>query len=189
MALLYSYKRTRATMIPPAPFALPPAPAPAPSLPPASPLAVGITETFLTRDAMELARRIVAEIDQPLQLAVNMGLTEVQWNVLQHHPHFKKLLDEAKSEANSAAGIADRVRLKALMALDAGGILDMAEILASAHSGTANKIKAFAELKDISGLVRQKDQQAAQVGGGPLVTIIMPSAPAQPVEARIVSEQ
>lgn len=161
---------------------------PLPVLPPASPLAVGITDRFLRQDAPELARRIVAELDQPIQLATAMGLTAVQWNVLEHHPHFQSLMAEARSEASSATGLADRVRLKALMALDQGGVLDMVSVMANSDTSDINRIKAFDALSDVAGLTKTKDAQAQQVGSGPLVTIIMPSN-TPPVQARVVSEQ
>lgn len=178
-------------MIPPAPFALPPAPsAPATEpLPPASPIAAGISEQFLRRDAMELARRIVAKMDDTLQLATSMGLTELQWDVLRHHPHFERCLQEAQAEANSAQGLADRVRLKALMVLDQGGILDMAGVLVSPQSTPVNRIQAFNSLVEVSGLAKQKDQQANQVGGGPLVQIVFPESLPATIKARVVSEQ
>jgi hypothetical protein len=74
------------------------------------------------------------------------------------------------------------------MVLNTGGILDMADVLTSAHTTPDSKIKAFNSLVEVSGLAKQKDQQATQVGSGPLVQIIMP-ANSPPVEARIVSEQ
>jgi hypothetical protein len=36
---------------------------------------------------------------------------------------------------------------------------------------------AFDSLADVAGITRQKDQQANQVGSGPLVTIVMPGGP------------
>lgn len=163
---------------------LPPGPAPvtgalAPETP--SPLAVGVTSKFLQRDAPELARRIVAQLDTPVQLAADMGLSEDQWLILQRHPHFQRLLDDAKAEANSAAGLADRVRLKALMVLDQGGILDMAGVVSSPQAAIGARVDAFKALADVSGITKQKDQQASQVGAGPLVQIIMAHAPDKPV--------
>jgi hypothetical protein len=156
----------------------PPAPL-APVAPPASPIAAGISDSFLQRDAIELARRIVAELDDPLQLAVAMGLSEAQWAVLQRHPHFLRTLDAARSEANSAAGLADRVRLKALVIMDQGGLLDMAQIMNDGISPATARVAAFNAVMDAAGIAKQKDSGASQIGSGPLVTIIMPNtAPA-----------
>jgi hypothetical protein len=173
---------------PPAPR-IPPPPSPAP-LAPASPIASGISASFLQRDAIELARRIVAKIDSPLQLAVDMGLTETQWAVLQHSAHFKSLLAVAQSEANSAAGLQDRVRLKALMALDAGSILDLAGIVNNTTLPVGGRVNAANTLVDIAGLAKQKDQQAAMAGSGPLVVIHMnPASPPVEIGGRIIEHE
>lgn len=163
---------------------IPPGPAPlgqalAPSTP--SPLALGVTSKFLQRDAPELARRIVAQLDTPVQLATDMGLLEDQWLVLQEHPHFKRLLEDARAEANSAAGLADRVRLKAMMILDQGGLLDMAGVISNSVIAAGARVDAFKAIADVAGITKQKDQQASQIGAGPLVQIIMPHAPDHPV--------
>lgn len=165
---------------------LPPGPAPivaTSALPPEtlSPLALGVTAKFLQRDAMELARRIVAQLDTPVQLAADMGLSEDQWTVLRQHPHFLRLMEDARSEANSAAGLADRVRLKAMVVLDQGGILDMAGIINNGSLAVGARVDAFKAIADVAGITKQKDQQASQVGAGPLVQIFMPQAPDQPV--------
>lgn len=167
--------------LPPMPAPSVPVPlSPAPALPPASPLAAGISESFLRQDAIELARRIVLEIDEPLQLAVSMGLTEVQWAVLRGAPYFQQLMAQARTEATSAAGLADKVRLKALIALDQGTLLDLVSVAASTGNPMA-RIKAVGELAEIAGLKKQKEQQVAQVGAGPLVQINLPSPGAAPV--------
>jgi hypothetical protein len=160
------------------------------TLPAASPLAVGVSDRFLQYDARELARRIVAGLDQPLQLAIGMGLTPEQWQVLEFHPHFMKLMGEARDEANSANGLVDQVRLKALMALNEGGVLDMASIMADPKTAPNIRKGAFDSLADVAGITRHKDQQASQAGAGPLITIIMPGGNASPrVIGPVVSEQ
>lgn len=168
------------TVIPPAPTApaLLGVPLPAGTI---SPLAVGIPIEFLQRDATELARRIVAQIDTPLQLAHSMGLNDAQWLVLAQHPHFLQVMREAKAEANSAAGLADRVRLKALMVLDQGALLDMAQIINSQAAAPNARVGAFNAIADVAGITKQKDQQASQAGAGPLVVINMPSSSGGPV--------
>jgi hypothetical protein len=131
--------------------------------------------------AHELARRIAMELDDPLQLAIAMGLTATQWQVLQTHPHFKAQVEQAKAEANSAAGLADRVRLKALMALDHGGILDMVDLMSNKDTPPLVRQRTFDSLADVAGLSKPKDQTPNQVGSGPLVTIVMPQAAGAPV--------
>lgn len=143
-----------------------------------SPIAVGIASRFLQRDSLELARRIVAQLDSPLQLAQDMGLDAAQWAVLSCHPHFLAQMEAARSEANSAAGLADRVRLKALTVLDQGALVDMAGIINDASASTTSRVAAINAVADIAGITKQKDQQASQAGAGPLVQIIMPSAAA-----------
>lgn len=150
-------------------------------LPPASPLAAGIPEHFMRHHAHELARRVAMEIDHPVQLAIAMGLTETQWQVLQAHPHFKAQVDQAKIEANSAAGLSDRVRMKALMALDHGGILDMVDLMSNKDTPPLVRQRTFDSLADVAGLSKPKDQTPNQVGSGPLVTIVMPQGAGSPV--------
>jgi hypothetical protein len=158
------------------------------NLPPASPLAVGIPERFLQYSTIELARRIVAGIDEPLQLAVAMGLTTDQWQVLESHPHFRKVMEQARTDANSPAGLADQVRLKALVALNEGGVLDMVDVMSNTSNAPAVRKGAFDSLADVAGITKQKDQQAAQVGAGPLVMINFPAGVGAPVTigARVI---
>ena len=137
---------------------------------------------------MELARRIVAQLDTPVQLAADMGLSEDQWMVLEKHPHFIRLMDEARSEANSAAGLADRVRLKAMVVLDQGGILDMAGIINNTALAVGARVDAFKAIADVAGITKQKDQQASQVGAGPLVVIQMANMPPTQIGVRQVAD-
>lgn len=150
-------------------------------LPPASPLAAGIPEHFLRHSAHELARRVAMQIDDPVQLAVSMGLTETQWQVLSAHPYFKQLLDQAQADANSSAGLMDRVRLKALMALDYGGILDMVDLMSSPDTPPLVRQRTFDSLADVAGVSRQKDSAPNQVGVGPIVQINFPAGMGAPV--------
>lgn len=153
-----------------------------------SPLAIGVTSKFLQRDALELARRIVAQLDTPVQLAADMGLTSDQWMVLERHPHFQKLMAEARSEANSAAGLADRVRLKAMTILDQGGLLDMAGVINNTALPAGARVDAFKAVADVAGVTKQKDQQASQVGAGPLVVIQMANMPPTQIGVRAVEQ-
>lgn len=165
----------------PAPSALPenfPTTLP-PSYP--SPLAVGISRQFLERDVLELARRVVAQLDSPAALAMDMGLDHAQWGVLEHHPVYKAALASAQAEANSAAGLADRVRLKAMVVLDRGGLLDMAQIINDTSATTTGRVAAFNAVMEAAGIAKQKDQTASQAGTGPLVVIHMPSSSGAPI--------
>lgn len=146
---------------------------------------MGIPKEFLERDTLQLARYIIAEIDTPLQLAVSMGLNEAQWAVLKDHPHFHRCMTEARAEANSASGLVDRVRLKAMVAIDSGGILDMAQIAGNPALAATARVAAYNALVDTAGLAKTKDAQASQAGAGPLVTINMPSRDGAPVRITV----
>lgn len=162
------------------------------SLPAASPLAVGVTDRFLQYNARELARRIVAGLDRPMELARGMGLSAEQWQVLEHHPHFQRLLADAREDANSANGLVDQVRLKALVALNEGGILDMATIMADPATAPNIRKGAFDSLADVAGITRHKDQQASQAGSGPIIQINLSSGGGSSVSigsSKVVSEQ
>lgn len=148
----------------------------------ASPIAVGIPLEFMAREALDLARYVVAELDEPIQLARAMGLDDAQWLVLNQSTQWKQLLLKAQAEANGPQGLADRLRLKAMMAIDNGGVIDMASIMANPGAPVNARIAAFNALNDLSGLAKQKDQQAAQTGSGPLVNIIMPKRDGAPVQ-------
>lgn len=150
-------------------------------LPPASPLAAGVPENFLRYNAHELARRIAMKLDEPLQLALAMGLTAVQWQVVQAHPYFKELVDNATIEANSANGLVEQVKLKALVAINEGGILDMVELMSSKDTPPLIRQRTFDSLAAVAGVSRQKDQAPNQVGAGPIVTINFPQGMGSPV--------
>lgn len=138
----------------------------------ATPLSVGLSARFLQTEAVELARMIAAGIDDGVQLAADKGLKPDQWLVLEGSPHFQRLLTEARTELSSAAGLADKVRLKALTALDYGGIAQIAAVMFDGNARDADKLAAANTLKEIGGLTKQKDTQASQVGGGPLINIV-----------------
>jgi hypothetical protein len=146
-----------------------------------SPLAVGIPRQFLEREVLELARRVVAQLDSPRALALDMGLDTAQWSVLEHHPVYKSALAAAQAEANSAAGLADRVRLKAMVVLDRGGLLDMAQIINDAGVSAAARVGAFNAVMEAAGIAKQKDQTASQAGSGPLVVIHLPTSDGAPI--------
>lgn len=155
----------------PPPLITPPALPAASPAPSPSPMAMGVSARWLQQNLPELARRIVANIDRPVQIAADMGLSDDQWLVLEHSAVYKKAIADATTEANSAAGLADRVRLKALMALDNGGILDMVDIMSNPETAPGVRKGAFDSLADVAGITKHKDQQASQAGTGPLIVI------------------
>lgn len=145
-------------------------------LTPASPLDTGLTADWMHRKGPELARRIVAKIAGARELALDYGLTESQWDAVRSSPYFRSLVAQAQEEAMSAAGISDRLRLKAMLILDQGGLLDMAGLLADSKVSPSVRATVFGELAAVAGLHKNKDGGgggASQVGSGPLVVIQM----------------
>ena len=143
---------------------------------PTSPLVAGLPADWLIRKGPELARRIVAKIAGARELALDYGLTEAQWDAVKASPYFRRLVADAQEESMSAAGIADRLRLKAMLILDQGGLLDMAGLLADAKVSPNVRANVFGELAAVAGLNKGKDSGgggASQVGSGPLVVIQM----------------
>lgn len=145
-----------------------------------SPLEAGIPADFLRRSAPELARDIVAQLDGAAKLAESYGLTAAQWEALRHTAAFRKLVAEAHTELSGPAGIAERARRKAALAVERFGIADMAGILADTKAGASARIAAFGELKAVAGLDKQQSAMTAPGTSGPLIVISIGGA--QPVE-------
>lgn len=145
-------------------------------LAPTSPLDAGLSADWMNRKGPELARRIVAKIAGARELALDYGLTDTQWEAVRNSPFFRSLVATAQEEAMSAAGISDRLRLKAMLILDQGGLLDMAGLLADSKVSPNVRATVFGELAAVAGLHKGKDSGgggASQVGSGPLVVIQM----------------
>lgn len=141
------------------------------SIPVPSPLQAGITADFLRRRAPELARDIVAQLDGAANLAKSYGLDEHQWAVLRQSPAFRDMLVIAHEDLSGPAGIAERTRRKAAMAIEKFGVVDMATILGDEKVSAQARIAAFSELKDVAGLGKQQTAMTAPGTSGPLISI------------------
>lgn len=134
----------------------------------------GIDPHWLRTKAAELARDIAMEIGPASELAKSYGLDSVQWSALAGSAFFRKLVSEAHTELSGASGMAERIRRKAGLAVEAS-ILDMAGIIADPKSAAGTRISAFAELREVAGLNAKAAPPAAAAGGGPLIVINMPN--------------
>lgn len=150
-----------------------------PTIPQLSPLSVGIQPDFMRRSMAELARDIVLKLDAPNKLAESYGLSQTQWAVLQIWPAFISALTNAKEELSGPAGVRERARRKAQLAVDEFVILDMARITGDAKASNRDKIAAAEVLIDIGGMGSRAQVAAATPSGavtfgGPLINIVLP---------------
>lgn len=180
----------------------------APTIPQLSPLSVGVTLSFMQRKQAELARDIVLGLDSPDNLATQYGLTATQWMVLRLWPAFIKLVTDAREELAGPAGVQERARRRAQLAVAEFAVLDMAGIMGNEKASARDRIAAANVLVDIGGMSAKVAAAAsagsgpAAVFGGPLIQIITPDGTAigivaptsDPIAAiadktKIVSEQ
>ncbi len=180
----------------------------APTIPQLSPLSVGVTLSFMQRKQAELARDIVLGLDSPDNLATEYGLTPTQWMVLRLWPSFIKLITDTREELAGPAGVQERARRRAQLAVAEFAVLDMAQIMGDQKATNRDRIAAAGVLVDIGGM-SAKVAAAAAAGntpaaafGGPRIQIMVPGGAAlgivAPTEdpiaaiaekAKIVSEQ
>lgn len=144
-----------------------------------TPTSVGITINFMRRQAPELARDIVCQLDVAANLAANYGLTPAQWGVLKVWPAFRQMVQEANEELGGSAGTPERARRKAALAISELGVQDMATLLGDPKVAARDRINAFSELKDVAMLGGKQVAAAAASGGavgfgGALIQIVMP---------------
>ena len=180
----------------------------APTIPQLSPLSVGVTHTFMQRKAAELARDIVLELDSPDNLATAYGLNGTQWQVLKLWPSFIRLITDSREELAGPAGVQERARRRAQLAVAEYAVLDMAGIMGNDKMSARDRIAAANVLVDIGGMSAKVAAAStagagtAAVFGGPLIQIITPDGAQisiaqqqqNPIDAiadkaRIVSEQ
>lgn len=181
----------------------------APTIPQLSPISVGVDLQFMQRQAAELARDIVLGLDSPAKLAENYGLTPTQWMVLSLWPAFTRMLTQAREELSGPAGVVERAKRKAQLAVAEFVVMDMATISGDRKATNRDRIAAAQTLVDIGGMGSRAQVAAAAVTpgaaasfGGPLIQIILPDGatlgvghvqesplPALEQDAKIVSEQ
>lgn len=138
---------------------------------PLTPLKSGITLEFMARQAPELARDIVSQLDNASNLAAAYGLTPEQWAVLRDWPAFRTLVTTAMTEMAGTLGAAERIKRKALMALDQCGILDAATIAGNPKTADKTRLDAIEVLMLAGGLTSKTQQAGGGGGGGPLFVI------------------
>lgn len=143
-----------------------------------TPTSVGITMSFMRRQAPELARDIVCQLDCAANLAASYGLEPTQWEVLKVWPAFRQMVQEANEELGGSAGTLERARRKAALAVAEMVVQDMATISGDPKVSPRDRINAAQLLTDI-GAVTAKQQIAAASGGagfgGALIQIVMPN--------------
>ncbi len=154
----------------------PPAPGAVVAALPVSPYTVGISREFMAKSAAELARDIVAGLDHASSLAAAYGLTAAQWEVLKVWPAFRKQLETAVTELSGPMGMAERIKRKALMALDQYGIVDAATIAGDPKVGAATRLDAIGTLMAAGGIGAKSQQPGGSAGAGPLFVINLPGA-------------
>ena len=158
-----------------------------------TPLSVGITAEFMRRQAPELARDIVCQLDGAANLASSYGLAPEQWAVLRTWPAFKEMVRTAQEELGGPSGAAERARRKAALAVDAFGITDMATIMGNPKAADKDRIAAFKELREVGAIDGKNALAAAQAGlAGPLVVINLGdgkqlSVGVEPIEGEVTS--
>lgn len=147
-----------------------------------APTAVGISPDWMRRRAPELARDIVCQLDTASNLAASYNLTDIQWLALKVWPAFVKMVKDANEELGGSAGVTERARRKAALAVAEVGVQDMATIMGDSKASPRDRIAAFDQLKDIAVMgAKQQVAAAAAVGGasagfgGALIQIMMPT--------------
>lgn len=151
-----------------------------PTIPQLSPLSVGVSFEFLTRTSAELARDIVLGLDVPNKLAEHYGLNPTQWAVLSVWPAFRDRLTKAKEELAGPAGVMERARRKAQLAVDEFVVMDMATISGNPKATNRDRIAAAQTLIDVGGMGSRAQTMIAAASpgattfGGPLIQIVMP---------------
>lgn len=138
-----------------------------------SPIKAGISPEFMRRQAPELARDIAAGLDAASELAKAYGLSEAQWLVLKDWVPFRNLLQTAVQEMSGSLGAQERIKRKALMALDQVGVLDAATLSADPKVAPGVRLSALNFLADVAG-INAKTQAPGGQGGGPLIVINIP---------------
>ncbi len=148
-----------------------------------APSSVGITADWMRRRAPELARDIVCQLDTASNLAKAYNLTDIQWLALKVWPAFVQMVKDANEELGGSAGVTERARRKAALAVAEVGVQDMATLMGDPKVNPRDRIAAFDQLKDIAVMgSKQQIAAAAAVGGGgaaagfggALIQIIMP---------------
>lgn len=148
-----------------------------------APSSVGIAPDWMRRRAPELARDIVCQLDTASNLAKAYALTDIQWLALKVWPAFVQMVKDANEELGGSAGVTERARRKAALAVAEVGVQDMATLMGDSKVSPRDRIAAFDQLKDIAVLgSKQQIAAAAAVGGGgatafggALIQIIMPN--------------
>lgn len=148
-----------------------------------APSSVGISADWMRRRAPELARDICCQLDTASNLAASYNLTPVQWLALKVWPAFVQMVKDANEELGGTAGVAERARRRAALAVAEVGVQDMATLMGDTKVSPRDRIAAFDQLKDIAVLgAKQQIAAAAAVGGGgtggfggALIQIIMPN--------------
>jgi uncharacterized protein YutE (UPF0331/DUF86 family) len=147
-----------------------------------TPTGAGVPEDFFKRKAADLAADIVCEIDTAANLARKYGLDDVQWDCLRAWPAFRKIIAQAYEELSGPAGVHERAKRKAALAIESVGILDMATIMGDKKALPKDRISAFNALKEVGAMDGKSALAAAQAGmagvGGPLIQIFFPNQPA-----------
>lgn len=145
----------------------------------AGPLSSGITLDFLRIKAPDLARDIICKIDKASSLADKYGLEPAQWEALRSSEFFLNLCRRMQADLAGAQGLQERIRIKALYALDETMVLELAAMGSNAGLAAGNRIDAIKELRELAGLVNKGNAgnanagTAAQATSGPLVVIKM----------------
>lgn len=84
-----------------------------------------VTDLQIVRIARAIARDLI-----PLEEVLKQhGMGAEQWETVQNHPHFQRVLTAAMEEWNSAGNTAERVRLKSLYLVEEA----LPEMYAKAH--------------------------------------------------------
>jgi hypothetical protein len=148
-----------------------------------SPSAVAISPDWMRRRAPELARDIVCQLDTAANLAKAYGLSDTQWLVLKVWPAFIQMVKDANEELGGSAGVTERARRKAALAIAEVGVQDMATIMGDPKANARDRIAAFDQLKDVAVMGAKQQVAAASAAGtgsaggflGPLIQINMPN--------------
>lgn len=110
-----------------------------------------------------LAREIAMDIQELDVILKNHDVDQARWSQIMANPRFRMLLDQQVKEWNNALNTGERVKLKALAAIEEA----MPEFFQRMHDPQENlpaKVKILEAFGNIAGL--GKNQQGAPGGGG-----------------------
>ena len=107
-----------------------------------------------------LAREIAMDINELDVILKNHEIDQSRWSQIQTNPRFQMLLSQQVQEWNNALNTQERVKLKALAAIEEA-MPEFFQRMHDPHENLPAKVKAFEAFGNIAGLGKN------QMGGAP----------------------